>query len=124
MLYPKVAQVKCAECKKYNYNLRTGKRNTYEDEDGNHLPVLRVGDPPCQACPRKGPENEETLKLSFANRRMLDFYHRYKAVPGWKARRLDCPTTQRNILLIDRVFEKAKVRQMRRASKRARREKK
>lgn len=84
------------------------------------LPVLRQGDPPCGSCPKKSPENGRRLRLRLENRLMLDFYHRFKSCPTMRSRLLDCPVTQRNIRLIDNVFELAKAKLMRRAQKKAR----
>lgn len=113
-MHPKVAQIDCEDCKKYSYNLRTGRRNEYEVDDGKMLPVLRTSEPPCATCPKKSPENWQRIKLRWQNHLMLDFYQRYKSVPGMRSRLLNCPVTQRNIRLIERTFDLAKSKHMRR----------
>lgn len=117
-----MARIDCKECEKYSFNLRTGKRNEYEVDDDKFLPILRNAPPPCERCPKKSPENGEKLKLTWANRKMLDFYQRYKSVPNMQSKLLDCPITQRNIRLIDQTMELAKAKYAQRARRRAKRE--
>lgn len=122
MLYPKVARIDCEDCVKHSYNLRTGKRNEYEGEDGTMLPILRTDSPPCKECPKKGPENAKRFELSFQARQMLDFYWRFKSNPNMRSRLLDCPLTQRNIRFVDNVYETARAKIMSRARRKAERQ--
>lgn len=116
-----MAQIDCKDCKKHSYNLRTGKRNEYEIDDGIMLPILRSGPPPCSECPKGSPERGEKLRLRYENHLMLDFYQRYKSVPGMRSKLLDCAVTQRNLMIITRAFDVAKSRIGVRARKRANR---
>ncbi len=119
MLYPKVARIDCEDCKKHSYNLRTGKRNEYENEDGKMLPIVRTTEPPCSQCPKKGPENAKRYQMSFQSRLMLDFYWRFKSNPNMRSALLDCPLAQRNIRFVDNVYAEAKSKLMNRARRKA-----
>lgn len=75
----------CTDCQKYVYNMDTWKRETYEGPEGKELPVLRHGKSPnCEECPRGGPKNEESTKLSLKNKKAFDYYERAKATPGFR----------------------------------------
>lgn len=96
-------------CKLYSIDLNTGEVNTIEVEDGSRLPILRHGTPtPCESCPKKSPENGERLKLTERNQRALDFYSRAHAMAGMQSELFQCPTTQRNFIVIDNAIERAK----------------
>ena len=121
ILYPRVAQIDCEDCQKVSYNLRSGRRNTYEAQDGEQLPVLRTGPPPCESCPKRSPQRAKQLKLREENRLMIDFYQRHRASKHSGSRLLGCPITQRNIRLIDQTLEIAKSKLATRATRRAKR---
>jgi hypothetical protein len=121
-VHPKVAHIDCDDCKKHVYNLKSGKRLTYETDEGM-LPILRVDDPPCHVCPKKSPENGKRLKLSDRNRRFVDFYYRVHA-SGMRHPLLDCPVTQRNMRIVDSAIELAKIAISKRAMRKLRRKKK
>lgn len=104
-------------------NLRTGKVNEYEESDGRMLPVLRSGKPPCESCPKKSPENDERLRLSADNIRMMDFYHRAKSTPGFSHPLLACTVTQRNMRLIAKTLEAVEFEITKRARRKAERRK-
>lgn len=117
-MHPKVARIDCDDCRKHAYNLKTGKRLTYETEDGK-LPVIRLGDPPCYLCPKKSPENGEKLQLSMRNKRFIDFYYRVHS-SGMRHPLLDCPVTQRNMRLVDTAIDLAKAAISKRAMRKMR----
>ena len=108
-MYPEVARVSCKVCKEFSVNFEKGTVNTYEDGDGNKLPILRLGTPtPCETCPKKSPENEPSLVLTKRSLAAWDFYNRAKATAGMQSALFNCPTTQRNFVLLDNVLERAK----------------
>ena len=101
--------IDCEDCQTKSYDLKTGKLNTYDDGDGNMLPILRLGNPPpCEDCPKGSPENGKKLRLSERNYRAVDFYNRAKAMPQMQSALFQCPVTQRNFRLIDSTIERAK----------------
>jgi hypothetical protein len=108
MVHPVVAQIDCRVCEKHSVDLTTGQVNTWEDGEGNLLPIIRNGPPPCESCPKKSPANGERLALSPRNWRMLDFFQRAKAVPQMTSSLFQCPVTQRNFQLIQSTIEQAK----------------
>ncbi len=87
MLYhPAVAQVPCSECQRFVYDLKTGKRETYQAGSAhNELPVPRNGPPPCELghdCPKQSPDREHLHVLTERNRRMLELYSANRAFQG------------------------------------------
>lgn len=112
MEWPGVAQLSCADCAKYHYSIPDGELETYETDDG-FKPVERSPEipPPCDQCPRGGPENEQRLTLSDRNYAAVSLYHKLRATRG--AYQLDpkiarCPVFAENMWLIENAIESAK----------------
>lgn len=77
----------CKDCLKYVYTIPEGELQRYEaeSEDGETvmLPVLRDGvAPPCDSCPKGGPQNERRFVLGPRNLRALEVYERLEATHG------------------------------------------
>lgn len=123
-----MAALECSECQKYAYSIPEGVLQTYEVEEGKRLPVEREPDlgPPCDQCPKGGPENEERLRLSDRNFEAYQLYEKLRATHGTyrlHPKVAGCPTFAENMALIERTIERAKIevnnRHVREAEERA-----
>lgn len=126
MLHSGIAKLKCSDCQRYNYRIPEGTLETYETDQG-HLPVLREPDmpPPCDQCPRGGPQNEQLLKLSERNWKAYSLYLRIKACQGmFRIHPLiaSCPIFADNMRIIDDTIEHVKREMVERAREKAERE--
>lgn len=124
LVHPGTASIKCSDCAKYVYNLKTGERESYDAGD-EMLPILRGDNPtPCDSCPKGSPENEERLKLHWRNRRAMDFYQRMKGMPKASVPKhlRSCSVMQRNFYLISQVMKAARAELKANAMEEARKE--
>lgn len=127
MEWPGIAALSCAECKKHLYTIPEGKLETYEVGDGDRLPVLRDPElpPPCDRCPRGGPQNEERLRLSARGYAAFALYKKLKATHG--AYRLHpkiatCPVFAENMRIVESTIEEARAANKLRAIEKAKQE--
>ena len=77
----------CKDCLKYVYSIPDGELQQYEVEDEAGkvvlLPVERGGvPPPCEQCPKGGPQNERKFILGPRNLRALELYERLESSFG------------------------------------------
>lgn len=88
----------------------TGKVETYESGEGNFLPIVRSGPPPCGDCPKQSPQDEHRFILSRRNQKLWDLYRRAKSMPGFRfPKHLDgCQLLQESFAIIDEVEREAK----------------
>ena len=104
-LHPGIARLSCSDCQKHVYEIPSGKPQTYNDGT-KEVPIDRPGDPPCDRCPRGGPENEWLDQMSWANVRMMQIYRQVKSgVTRLPAHLENCPLLADNIFLIDETLE-------------------
>ena len=109
---------------RYVYTIPDGKLEEYktENESGEEvmLPVLRERDvgPPCDSCPRGGPENEKRYRLTRRNQAAFDLYLRLDAthgqylVPGYMR---ECVVFADNMRTVKDALEEAKALVQKRA---------
>ena len=65
--------------------MKTGERETYMVGDGELLPVIQYGPPPCRGgfqCPKESPEREYLHVLSARNEQLLQLYYEHRAMGG------------------------------------------
>jgi hypothetical protein len=76
--HPVVAAIACEDCKKWVYDMKTGKVQTYQcGSPDNVKPTPRPGPPPCEIgwkCPKGSPERERLCQLTLRNMRMWDTF--------------------------------------------------
>ena len=85
MRYPALSNLSCAECQRHVYSIPECEPVTYDLEDGNGPQMTKrlEGEvPPCNQCPRGGPENEARTRLNSENEKALLMYYRSTA-PGF-----------------------------------------
>lgn len=105
--YPTLSQLTCAECQKHVYTIPDGEPQTYE-VDGENLPIVRQVPPPCDDCPRKGPENERFYRLTERNYEAWQMYDRIQATRGaYKVPEhlSSCPVWADNMAIIKRALQ-------------------
>lgn len=69
----------CADCQQFVYDMKTGKRETYQcGTPDNIQPMLRHGaPPPCklgETCPKISPEHEKEVTLNLRNSLLHSVY--------------------------------------------------
>lgn len=102
-----------------------GKLETYEVGDGRHLPVLREMEPPCDQCPRGGPQNEKRYRLSDRNWQAYSLWSKIKATRGTyllHPKIASCPLFAKVMCRIEQTVEAALDAARAAAIKRAREE--
>lgn len=80
LLNPQLADRSCADCAKYEYDLKTG--NIRRSPDGK--PKLRIAGSrtPCEKCPKKSPSREWEFALTPANVKTIQLYFAARATGG------------------------------------------
>ncbi len=82
MLHPGLSRFSCAQCQQYSYDFETGERDTFLGAEGTRLDVIRSVPPPCETCPKQGPERERDWVLSEKNLASMVLYRQVKATGG------------------------------------------
>lgn len=84
MFHPGVLQISCADCREVVYDLQTGQKKTYRAGPKREVRCqLRGGTPPpCDKCPKGGPEREADCYLTPANWRVFNLYCEMRATAG------------------------------------------
>lgn len=78
-----MSSLTCSACQTSIYTIPDAVLQTYDNGDGEMVPVERGDLPtPCDVCPRGGPENESKLRLSDRNYRTWQVYERLQATCG------------------------------------------
>jgi len=98
--HPKLAEVSCADCQKWeffpltgNFNLRNGKR-VERDESDLLLCQTATG------CPKVSPEEEAMNSPSPVNRMAIRFHEECAAIKAWP----DDPIVRRNARVIEKAW--------------------
>ena len=84
VLYPGVARISCADCQKWVYDFSTGEPETYMGQNGTKVPCPRPSQikPPCDKCPKRGPEHEQEHTLTDQNLLTYMLYNQVRATSG------------------------------------------
>lgn len=85
LFHPGLMQTTCQDCKKYLYDPKTWKLQTYRaGAEHKKLPCLRpVGVPtPCDTCPRGSPTRERASQLNRRSVGVLQLYLQVRATGG------------------------------------------
>lgn len=80
--YPRLSQLPCEECKQFVYQIPDAEPVEYETDDGTMKKMKRNEPPPCQSCPKGGPENDQLCRVNWTNTKLINLYHRLQA-PGY-----------------------------------------
>lgn len=112
----------CSVCQKYvvDYDWHTGagtglpKRATWSDDPEALHERPAMTKPPCDQCPKKGPENEWKFQLTEANWKTLDLYRQNKATFG---RALNEAAVKdallcSNFAILDQIFSRTDLEQL------------
>jgi len=82
--HPVIANISCDACKKWVYDMETGKIGTYFD-GSRDVPQPRPTPPPCKLgfqCPKISPEHESEFELCERNERMMRSFLSARATHG------------------------------------------
>jgi len=85
LFHPGVARIDCEDCKRWIYDLETGKRKTYRSgpEREEKDQVRPKGVPtPCDKCAKGSPKKAEECQLSVRNYRTLALHSEVRATAG------------------------------------------
>jgi len=118
LFHPGAASVACSDCKKWHYNLKTGKRETYRSgPEKKELPMeRRPGEPPppCHTCPKKSPDREHEFRLSTKNWQTVQLYWEVQATRGVclnDAERED-EVLLANLAIVDAIWRRAQQQEL------------
>ena len=109
LFHPGPASIDCEECKRFIFDLKTGRRETFKSgPKREEKPCVRPGKilPPCDQCPKESPEKAHEHELSDRNRQTVRLYHQVRATQGgcmteaMKADRL----LARNLAIVDQLY--------------------
>jgi hypothetical protein len=103
--HPQIASLSCDECKKWLYDLKTGKRR---ERGGVPQPRPPGAATPCHECPKGSPEREQEHVLTDRNWQTLTLYLRNRALLGLvlSPRERSDALLQRNFAIIDTQIRK------------------
>jgi len=107
---PQLADLSCAECQKWVYEIPSGQPQLFEGPDGRKTErIPRAAPPPCDRCPKESPEREHLYVLSDKNYRTLKLHERFRTgvypLPKYLA---GDPLLAENFAIIDEVIERGK----------------
>ena len=101
--------LRCTECAKHIYEIPSGVPQTYKGPDGKDQMIDRVDDPPCDRCPKGGPENDHLWELSEKNYRTHQLWRRWKTGLVQLPPHLEtCPLMAENFAIIEETIQDAR----------------
>jgi hypothetical protein len=109
LFHPGVASFTCEDCRKYIYDMDSGKPKTYKaGPKREEKPMLRPANTktPCEKCPRKSPEEAHHYELSDRNSKTWLLYRRAHATQFHflhDAEKKD-PLLARNFAILDELY--------------------
>lgn len=108
--YPALAQLSCADCKKWIYQIPSGEAML--DDDNQRVPRPKSSPTPCEDCPKESPEQEHLYRLSWKNHKTVQLHKRVKSGVWKLPERLESdPLLADNFAIIDAISERAKARE-------------
>lgn len=106
LFHPGAVLIDCEDCKKYVYDLETGKRKTFVSGPKRDVkPFVRGSSPlQCGNCPKKSPENAKACSLSERNQKTILLYHQLRAGVGFTEDMKQDDVLKINMAIIDTMY--------------------
>jgi len=100
--HPEIGSLKCSDCKRWIYDIKTGKKLERHGEPQRRKPGTTL---PCATCPRESPEKEAETTLMPCNEKTLMLYLAVRGGAALTQEESEDPIIRRNFAMLQIIHD-------------------